>query len=178
MRRTFEAAAEKKVLALPIGKGCILSRHAQFSEDLPDRLIAQSARFFQHYKDLAPNRWARIEGWADADAARAEIVAGVECFKVAQVKPFFRGLGRLLPGVWLLGVSALSFAPADHELEPGPDLAHRAHLDVDETPGQGQRVDGVFGNVGFHLRRPLGSQGPDKPVWSGHAVLDGYVEGG
>ncbi|MDD4886554.1 MAG: inorganic pyrophosphatase, partial [Thiomonas sp.] len=30
---------------------------------------------FNHYKDLEAGKWVKTEGWAGADAARAEITA-------------------------------------------------------------------------------------------------------
>jgi inorganic pyrophosphatase len=89
LKMTDEAGPDTKVLAVPIDKLCTLYRHAHAPEDMPDMLLAQIAHFFQHYKDLEPSKWVKIEGWAGADAARAEIVAGVERFKAAKVKPFF-----------------------------------------------------------------------------------------
>jgi inorganic pyrophosphatase len=89
LKMTDEAGPDTKVLAVPVDKLCTLYRHARAPEDMPDMLLAQIAHFFQHYKDLEPNKWVKIEGWAGADAARAEIVAGVERFKAAKVKPFF-----------------------------------------------------------------------------------------
>jgi inorganic pyrophosphatase len=89
LRMTDEAGPDTKVLAVPIDKLCTLYRHARAPEDMPDMLLAQIAHFFQHYKDLEPNKWVKIEGWAGADAARAEIAAGVERFRAAKVKPFF-----------------------------------------------------------------------------------------
>jgi inorganic pyrophosphatase len=89
LKMTDEAGPDTKVLAVPIDKLCTLYRHARAPEDMPDMLLAQIAHFFQHYKDLEPNKWVKIEGWAGADAARAEIAAGVERFRAAKVKPFF-----------------------------------------------------------------------------------------
>ena len=35
------------------------------------------AHFFEHYKDLEKGKWVKIEGWADADAARQEILESI-----------------------------------------------------------------------------------------------------
>jgi inorganic pyrophosphatase len=37
----------------------------------------QIEHFFAHYKDLEPNKWVKIEGWADLDAAKAEITSSI-----------------------------------------------------------------------------------------------------
>src|SRR5262249_6669792 len=71
-----------------------------------------------------------------------------------------------------------SLALADHELQSGPHVAHRAHLDVHEPERQGDLaydVDvheperqgdlayDVLGNVGWYLRRFLRPRYPDEP---------------
>ncbi|MDU7470461.1 MAG: inorganic diphosphatase, partial [Serratia marcescens] len=45
---------------------------------LPELLKAQIAHFFEHYKDLEKGKWVKVEGWADAAAAKAEIIASFE----------------------------------------------------------------------------------------------------
>jgi inorganic pyrophosphatase len=37
-----------------------------------------------HYKDLEPNKWAKIAGWGDAEAARALITSAIERAKNAK----------------------------------------------------------------------------------------------
>ena len=34
--------------------------------------------FFEHYKDLEKGKWVKVEGWENAEAAKAEIVASFE----------------------------------------------------------------------------------------------------
>ena len=40
-------------------------------------------------KDLEPNKWVKVEGWVDSNAAKAEILAGVERYKNAKEKTYF-----------------------------------------------------------------------------------------
>ena len=89
LRMTDEAGPDAKLLAVPIDKLCTLYRQVQKAEDMPAQLIAQIAHFFQHYKDLEPNKWVKVEGWADGNAAKAEILAGMERYKNAKEKPYF-----------------------------------------------------------------------------------------
>jgi len=44
-------------------------------------LLKQIEHFFEHYKDLEPEKWVKIDGWADAAAAKAEIVSSVARFE-------------------------------------------------------------------------------------------------
>jgi inorganic pyrophosphatase len=89
LRMTDEAGPDAKLLAVPVDKLCTLYRHVQKAEDMPPLLIAQIAHFFEHYKDLEPNKWVKVEGWVDGDAAKAEIVAGIERYRSAKDKPYF-----------------------------------------------------------------------------------------
>jgi len=89
LRMTDEAGPDAKLLAVPIDKLCTLYRQVQKAEDMPAQLIAQIAHFFQHYKDLEPNKWVKVEGWADSNAAKAEILAGMERYQNAKEKPYF-----------------------------------------------------------------------------------------
>jgi len=89
LKMTDEAGPDAKLLAVPVDKLCSLYRHVQKAEDMPPLLIAQIAHFFEHYKDLEPNKWVKVEGWVDGSAAKAEILAGVERYTNAKVKPHF-----------------------------------------------------------------------------------------
>ncbi len=89
LRMTDEAGPDAKLLAVPIDKLCTLYRHVHKAEDMPPLLIAQIAHFFEHYKDLEPNKWVKIDGWVDGHAAKAEILAGVERYTNAKEKPYF-----------------------------------------------------------------------------------------
>jgi inorganic pyrophosphatase len=89
LKMTDEAGPDAKLLAVPIDKLCSLYRQVQKAEDMPAQLIAQIAHFFEHYKDLEPNKWVKVEGWVDGNAAKAEILAGVERYQNAKEKPYF-----------------------------------------------------------------------------------------
>jgi inorganic pyrophosphatase len=40
-------------------------------------LIDQIKHFFEHYKDLEPDKWVKVTGWEGAEEARAEITASI-----------------------------------------------------------------------------------------------------
>ncbi len=46
--------------------------------DLPQITLDQVRHFFEHYKDLEPGKWVKVEGWGDAAEARDLIVAAIE----------------------------------------------------------------------------------------------------
>ena len=52
--------------------------HINDVNDLPELLKAQITHFFEHYKDLEKGKWVKVDGWDNAEAAKAEIVASFE----------------------------------------------------------------------------------------------------
>ncbi|MEM8920563.1 MAG: inorganic diphosphatase [Pseudomonadota bacterium] len=70
MLMTDDSGVDEKILAVPHPK---LTRFYEDIEDytqLQKILIERITHFFEHYKDLEPNKWVKIEGWAGADKAR------------------------------------------------------------------------------------------------------------
>ena len=45
--------------------------------DLPEITRDQVQHFFEHYKDLEPNKWVTIDHWGDVDEAKAMITAAI-----------------------------------------------------------------------------------------------------
>jgi inorganic pyrophosphatase len=84
-----EAGNDVKLIAVP-GKG-LTSDYNQITttQDLPPALLAQIAHFFQHYKDLEPNKWVKIEGWTGPDEARREILSSIERYEQSPTKLYF-----------------------------------------------------------------------------------------
>ncbi|HET19929.1 MAG TPA: inorganic diphosphatase [Chromatiales bacterium] len=76
-----EAGVDAKLVAVPFGKLTPLYDHVQEVTDLPELLRNQIAHFFEQYKALEKGKWVKVDGWADAAAARAEIVASIERHK-------------------------------------------------------------------------------------------------
>jgi inorganic pyrophosphatase len=44
---------------------------------------------FEHYKDLEPGKWVKVDGWYGPEEAGKEIMSGVETYKNAASKPNF-----------------------------------------------------------------------------------------
>src|SRR3954469_12132952 len=84
-----EAGEDTKLLAVPIDKLTNLYRAVESPADLPELVLAQIAHFFQHYKDLEPGKWVRIEGWVGPQEARTEVLDGVSRYNAAKKKPRF-----------------------------------------------------------------------------------------
>ncbi len=86
LKMTDESGEDAKVIAVPHDK---MYDHIQDINDVSPLLLDQLAHFFEHYKDLEKNKWVKIEGWVNKEQAKAEIVASVDRFKAAPVKPQF-----------------------------------------------------------------------------------------
>ena len=84
-----EAGSDEKLLAVPIDKLCNVYHRIKTPDDLPAPTLDQIRHFFEHYKDLEPGKWVKVEGWVGPDAARREIMAGVERYNAAVEKPRF-----------------------------------------------------------------------------------------
>ncbi|MGB9669962.1 MAG: inorganic diphosphatase [Halothiobacillaceae bacterium] len=84
LKMSDEAGVDAKLVAVPFGKLTPLYDHVREVTDLPELLRSQIAHFFEQYKALEKGKWVKVEGWADAAAARDEILASVERYK-AQV---------------------------------------------------------------------------------------------
>jgi inorganic pyrophosphatase len=46
-----------------------------------DLRLQQIQHFFEHYKDLEPGKWVKVDGWYGPDEAKQEILSGVENYK-------------------------------------------------------------------------------------------------
>ena len=74
-----EAGLDEKILAVPIDKITQIHRNVQqLPRTFPRSTCARITHFFEHYKDLEPDKWVKVLGWADADEARQIIMEGIE----------------------------------------------------------------------------------------------------
>jgi len=86
---TDEAGPDAKILAVPVDKLCTSYRKVKTVDDIEPMLLARISHFFEHYKDLEANKWVKIDGWNDIDAARKEILDSIERYNNAPEKPCF-----------------------------------------------------------------------------------------
>ncbi|GAB4120658.1 MAG: inorganic diphosphatase [Sideroxydans sp.] len=84
-----ESGMDAKLLAVPVDKLSTMYRGLKSHTELPPILLQQIEHFFAHYKDLEPNKWVKINGWAGIEEARREIMSGVANYNNAKVKPEF-----------------------------------------------------------------------------------------
>ncbi len=76
-----DGGEDHKIVAVPNDKLTPLYQDISTLRELPRELLSRIAHFFEHYKDLEPGKWAKVQGWGDVDSAKREIMASVELFK-------------------------------------------------------------------------------------------------
>lgn len=76
-----ESGIDAKLIAVPVDKLSVIYRDVKEATDLPALLLQQIEHFFEHYKDLEKGKWVKVQGWADAAEAKAEIIKAVEAVK-------------------------------------------------------------------------------------------------
>lgn len=89
LNMTDESGEDAKVLAVPIDKLSTIYRGISEYTEVSAPLLAQIEHFFNHYKDLEPNKWVKINGWADSTAAKKEITDSVARYEATPDKPAF-----------------------------------------------------------------------------------------
>jgi len=87
LKMVDEAGEDAKLLAVPVDKLTPMYRSVQSPRDLPQILLDQISHFFEHYKDLEPGKFVKVQGWADIEEAKKEIMAGVDRYQQAEDKP-------------------------------------------------------------------------------------------
>jgi inorganic pyrophosphatase len=78
-----EAGVDEKIIAVPVSR--LTRRYDQVQDytQLPDITVKQIEHFFEHYKDLEDEKWVKVIGWANVDAAKKIIVEGIARAKAA-----------------------------------------------------------------------------------------------
>jgi inorganic pyrophosphatase len=72
---TDDGGSDAKVIAVPAGDP--RWAHIQDVLDIPEYTRKEIEHFFEHYKDLEPNKWVKTEGWGDAAEAEQIVVDGI-----------------------------------------------------------------------------------------------------
>lgn len=80
-----EAGMDEKILSVPVDDLHPYYAGVSSYRGLPPILLDQIKHFFEHYKDLEPDKWVKVHRWADADEASRLIEAAIE--RAAAAKP-------------------------------------------------------------------------------------------
>ncbi|MFW0072819.1 MAG: inorganic diphosphatase [Coxiella-like endosymbiont] len=75
MKMEDESGNDSKILAVPLVKACREYEYIQSLKDVSPLLLDNIACFFEHYKELEPNKWAKVKGWFEKSEAKEEFEA-------------------------------------------------------------------------------------------------------
>jgi inorganic pyrophosphatase len=81
---TDEAGEDAKLVAVPHEKLSQAYNDIKDVDDLSPLLKDQISHFFENYKKLEKGKWVKVEGWADAAAARDAIIKSAEAYESAK----------------------------------------------------------------------------------------------
>jgi len=81
LQMTDEGGEDMKLFGVPIVKHCAEFSHIQTMADVPEIIKQRIEHFFNHYKDLEPNKWVKTNGWVGVPEAQAELNSSIDRFK-------------------------------------------------------------------------------------------------
>jgi inorganic pyrophosphatase len=79
-----EAGGDAKLLAVPEDKILPIYTHWQKPGDMNELRLNQIQHFFEHYKDLEKGKWVKIKGWEGPEAAKQEILDGIQRYNLSK----------------------------------------------------------------------------------------------
>ncbi len=79
-----DGGQDEKVIAVPSAHITRRYDDVKNYSDLPAISLEQIQHFFEHYKDLEPGKWVKIQKWADADTAKQFIQEAIDRAKQAK----------------------------------------------------------------------------------------------
>ncbi|MCM2678739.1 inorganic diphosphatase [Echinimonas agarilytica] len=81
LNMTDESGEDAKIIAVPHTKMSKDYEDIKDIDDVSELLKNQIQHFFENYKALEAGKWVKVEGWADAAAARAEILESAKRYQ-------------------------------------------------------------------------------------------------
>ncbi|OGT29730.1 MAG: inorganic pyrophosphatase [Gammaproteobacteria bacterium RIFCSPHIGHO2_12_FULL_35_23] len=75
-----ESGHDAKILAVPLDKLTTHYSRIKSAEDVSPELRASIRHFFEHYKDLEPGKWVKVNGWTTLEIAKKEIIESIKRF--------------------------------------------------------------------------------------------------
>ncbi|HEY0422326.1 MAG TPA: inorganic diphosphatase [Rhodopila sp.] len=85
LKMTDDGGGDEKIIAVPSPKLTQRYVNVRNYTDLPSITLEQIQHFFEHYKDLEPGKWVKVEGWGDAAEAKTLIMQAIERARQAKI---------------------------------------------------------------------------------------------
>ncbi|WP_332065840.1 inorganic diphosphatase [Bartonella sp. CB189] len=73
-----DGGKDEKIIAIPTPKLTKQYVNIRDYTDIPEITLKKIEHFFEHYKDLEPGKWAKIEGWRDKNFAHDLIKQAID----------------------------------------------------------------------------------------------------
>jgi len=73
-----ESGIDEKILCVPVDKLHPYYANVASYRDLRPVQLEQMEHFFAHYKDLEKDKWAKVQGWGEAEQAMELIRVGIQ----------------------------------------------------------------------------------------------------
>lgn len=73
-----DGGGDEKVIAVPTSRLTQRYDRIHTVNDLPEITVNQIRHFFEHYKDLEPGKWVRIDRFANVDEAKALVTECID----------------------------------------------------------------------------------------------------
>ena len=73
-----DGGIDAKILAVPVSKLTPAYNEVKDYTDMPQATLDQLHHFFEHYKDLEPGKWVKIQGWEGLESAKQEITDSIQ----------------------------------------------------------------------------------------------------
>ena len=73
-----QAGGDEKIICVPRDNIDPFYTTTEYIDQLPAILRSKIEYFFQHYKDLQPNSWSKVKGWADRETADRLIMESID----------------------------------------------------------------------------------------------------
>jgi inorganic pyrophosphatase len=83
LRMEDESGMDEKIICVPHDKVHPLYKDINSVDQLPEITRAVITHFFERYKDLEPNKWVKVTGWASREEAEATITQQIAAFAKA-----------------------------------------------------------------------------------------------
>jgi len=75
-----EAGGDEKILAVPAPKITPLYEKVNSWTDIPEIDLDRIKHFFEHYKDLEPNKWTSVGNWRDPEIAHEIMQKAIDAY--------------------------------------------------------------------------------------------------
>ena len=89
-----EAGGDEKIVAVPVRRLTKRYNRIQTYSDLPEITLEQIQHFFEHYKDLEPGKWVKVDEWANAAEAERLVSEAYARFEEHEAKTATQGQGE------------------------------------------------------------------------------------